>query len=326
MLSYPEVRTALNSYYVPVEYDYRAQNPPELVKLYRPIRTQVDALARALPPEQGEQVKLPVILILVNGEGRVLAAVNPVLSRESVLPLLYQVAGELGVSPGPPLVPPAAPAPDLEPEQVGMALTARFLPMNTVWGARLPEHPDPAVQPKPQSLPSAEQFYQLRLECPTEERFALPATTWKALLPTAEREGFSWQVDRRAAEDLLWLFRPPTHNCHPRRGEVRSLELWARVESVTSDSLQVRLYGQSRIAHPWFPETDEDVSLEGVLLDPTTGRDAHWADASVLGFATFDRGRRRLRSLEVTTVKGTYWGEDGTRLPFAVAMYAELLP
>lgn len=128
-----------------------------------------------------------------------------------------------------------------------------------------------------------------------------PVEDWITLSPeeasklTAAPEtvsvGDAWTVDTAVSLKLLTRFYPATENNDIAKNEIEHQQLKAMIVSSDGFTARVRFDGLLKMRHPFYHKKDEKV-----------------AEATIVGFADFDIGRRRIRSLALVTEKATYGG------------------
>jgi hypothetical protein len=270
-LSDPKVISLLNRYFVPVyisNEDYHGKPP-------------------AVPPEEAQahqriyrealQEKRPagsvcVYLVAPDGKGLDSLIVSDAARPGQLQKLLEAAVAKLGTTEGKPLVPPAAQsaAPKAEPGSLVCHLVARVDHRGS-WG----------------EFPS-ENWVVLR---PEDQAAFVP--------PGAADAGATWEIDRQAAARLLTYFYPQTETCNcaldaveggPHQHRIEQLALKGRVVSVQGETVLARLEGGVKIKHTFYPKRDDD----------------NRAEATVLGYVEFDRGKKEVRSLRLVTEKATY--------------------
>jgi hypothetical protein len=140
-------------------------------------------------------------------------------------------------------------------------------------------------------------------EFPAENWVPLAKADWTKWLPAAApRMGLTWDVPKEAAAPLLTYFFPQTEVCNfaqlteeagPYHHRVEVLKMTARVLSVEGDTARVRLEGDVRIKHRFYPGRD----------------DRNEAVASLLGYLEFDAGKTTIKSLRLVTDQARYAGQ-----------------
>jgi hypothetical protein len=140
-------------------------------------------------------------------------------------------------------------------------------------------------------------------EFPAENWVPLAKADWSRWLPSsAPRPGQSWDVPKDAATPLRTYVFPQTEVCDfarlveeggPYHHHVAALKLTARVLSVEGGIARVRLEGDVRIKHRFYPGHD----------------DQNEAVASLLGYLEFDAVTKTIQALRLVTDRASYAGQ-----------------
>lgn len=169
----------------------------------------------------------------------------------------------------------------------------------------------PLVAPSPQSFPPEGEEYLLHVTCRYLDRegkvetrrdsyHEYPAEAWlpldaaRLLPPDLDRVGSEREIDPATAGLLLSHFYPLTGNFKdPSTNRLSEHTLTAKVETSGRRIGWVRLEGRVRMLHSFYPEKDERL-----------------LEATVLGFLSYDRVERKVKSLRMATERATY-GKEG---------------
>lgn len=273
-------------------------------------------------------MRLSGLYMVLTPDGRVLDPEQvrvpgpPPTDHDAAWPDLARVSAELGLSRR---TESAAPVGELTPPKthgetdLSLVLTSRLFDegeaesRGTAWA-------NPASYP-----------ITYRRMVPTHEWVALKEDQWRKLLPPANGAK-TWSIDPQVASEMLWLFRPPTHNVRPKRTEITWIKLDASLVSQTDAEATVRLEGSVKINHPFYPvlnipliaprftEQTRNVNVRRFDKAIQSGKPPVMvAESNVIGYFHYDRQKDRIRDLQLVTHGGIYSGDDGTRLPFGVA-------
>jgi hypothetical protein len=162
----------------------------------------------------------------------------------------------------------------------------------------------PVVMPKPQMVPPAVEPGSLVLhltarvldrnvwcEFPAEDWIVLSQTEWTSLAPLpALRQGGSYDVAPEVAARLFTHCYPQTENNDVTTNRIDRQSLRGTVESAANGIARVRLDGQVRMKHRFYPNRADD----------------YFVDATLTGFLEADLARGTVRSLRLVTDKATY--------------------
>lgn len=302
MLLSPEAVQVLNDYCVvytvnvlpgPVSEQRRVQ---ELAKW---AQREAPQLAPIL------QGRVDIGPFLLSPEGAVLTSVQ---RPEGVIPEIQDAAAKCGVKPGPPVSHAQLGwFDDWRPGHLPLKLTTRFVRSDD---SRLPK-PPPWQAPMMDTIGTDQanrDMYEKRLGSPTREGIPLPPDQAAALLPP-DPEAREWEVPHDAALELLWLFRPSTHQYRVSRSDVHEVSLRATRDGEGRALLQ----GRVRMKQWWYPR-----SAEGLWLGDRLAED-YWAEAPVRGYLEF--AGRKVREVKLVSDGAVYRGLDGTWLPYEAAMW-----
>lgn len=307
MLLSPEAARVLDSHCVLFAINVFPSDPEQKARLEE-LRAWVRREAPWLTPVLDERVDIgPYVL---GPDGRVLEQVR---RPEDALPMVLAAAVRAGVEPGRRVVRSGAPwFQAYEPGDLAMKLTSRFLETDDF---RLPS-PPPWQVPMTVYYPSSEsnmRMYRARLRSPTREGVVLAKARTAALFPS---DATSWTLPPEVAVDLLWLFRPSTHQYRLEKTDVEEATLRAVAEERQGDRQRVRLEGRVVVRQWWYPR-----SGEGFWLGDRLSEEFH-AESPVVGYADLDPARREVRNLRLVSDGGAYRGVDGTFLPFETVLYS----
>lgn len=241
--------------------------------------------------------------------------------KQASMRAITEAAKTYQVEKGAPRVRPSVPKPaELQADDLLVRVTARFLTKETL--ERPVEIKLPAGRPFRVPLDAmhgadneVRSMYELRLRKPlaTRDWIVLKPGQVSALLPQVDIAiGGSWNVDPTVATELLWLFRPSTHQFRISRDDVKSVRL--RATRVSAD--EVRLEGAVRIRQYWFPTSNEGIWRGDLLVDD------YWAETAVSGYLRFNEATRRITTLRLSSDDAMYRGIDNTQLPYAVVAYS----
>lgn len=311
----PPVVQALNEYCIP--FHVNVDNPdPDLRAANDELRAWVAEHYPELSPLFLSTADIGPYL--VSPEGEVLSRVPGVAF---LLDEILAVAKEQGLEPRPAVVGERFQKlpPRLAPEDLLVRVTARFLDPKTVppeVEIRLPQPPawSLPLSQKRLSPEYVEVMFRERLRSPTQDWVVLKPAAQAALLPPAGRT--SWDVPQEVATELLWLFRPSTHQFRIKRGDVIEARLQARLapEAGTDQGTRAALKGRVKVRQYWFPTSGEGLWLGDMLVN-----DYH-AEADVSGYMDFEG--ERITSLRLATEDGLYRGVDDTQVPYAAILYS----
>lgn len=304
MLLSPEVIATLNARCVVYTVNVFPSDPAADARVSQ-LRSWASANAPQLTPLLDQRVDIGPYLLGPDG-----SVLRQVRRPTEVVSAVRSAAEKAGVEEKPPVVS-VKPAwfDGYEPGDLALKLTARFVEKP---GQRLPKAV-PWQVPILHAIGTDEsnaRMYRTRLTSPTREGVLLKGARADGLFPPAGAT--SWEVPRKLATDLLWLFRPSTHQFRITRDDVREVTLTAALEGPD----RVRLAGSVKVRQWWFP-----VSTEGMWLGDALSDD-YWAESPVVGYADLDLAVRKVKHLRLVTDGGTYRGLDGTSLPFEAVLYS----
>ncbi|HZO91536.1 MAG TPA: hypothetical protein VFB38_24655 [Chthonomonadaceae bacterium] len=205
---------------------------------------------------------------------------------DTLLAMLERTVQKLGTTPGEPVFPPAPrPAPQTPPGALMLHLTARYL------------------QRKGDDYALIEDTGGNWSALPGEDWITLTQAQWKRLLPPGPvRVGGTWDIDPEVAASLLLHFYPPTENNDLTTNRIDRESLQATILSVSGGIARARIEGALTMKHPFYHKDDQK-----------------FAEATLLGYITFDTKKRKVRSLRLVTEDAVYRG-DGSQLPYGVAV------
>jgi hypothetical protein len=263
-LSSPRVVDLLNRYFVPVYVsmeDFEEDGPApagEKAELRRIFRE-----AGAAGMSVGT-----VHVYLLAPDGRPIDTLHVAQATRPgrLVEALERAIRTLHVNEGPPLIPPTAQStpPDRAPDTLLLHLTARYLHRGGSWN-----------------------------EFPSENWIVLDRGMWSKLLPPDPgpvEVGRSWPIDPAVSARLLTYFYPQTENNDVATNRLDRHTLRATVVSTSDGVARVRIDGELRMKHPFYPHRDDDKFVE----------------ATILGALDFDIASRRLRSIRLATERATY--------------------
>jgi hypothetical protein len=160
----------------------------------------------------------------------------------------------------------------------------------------------PVVKPTPQSVPPRASGDTLILhltartsrrdawcEFPAEDWLVLFPEQWARLLPAEVTAGHSWKIDSQLSALLLSHCYPQTENNELCQDRFERCQLNAEVVAVRDGTARLRLEGQVRMIHRFYPD-----------------RDYYTVDATLTGFVDVDVAARRVGALRLVTEKATY--------------------
>jgi hypothetical protein len=145
-------------------------------------------------------------------------------------------------------------------------------------------------------------------EFPAENWIVLSAAEAKAFVPPRLEVGHRWSFDDNIAAKILTHFYPQTETCHHakdtladggHRHRIERQSLTGEVLAVRDGTARVRISGNVRLKHTFYPNRDDD----------------NRADAGVVGYADVDVKSGAVRRLRLASHSGKY-GSHG----FAVAV------
>ena len=179
----------------------------------------------------------------------------------------------------------------------------------------------PLAEPAKQSAPpkAAEGSLVLHLVSRVDHRGSwgeFPSENWIVLspgdqakwLPPEAKVGAAWAVDKAAAAKVLTHFYPQTETCDFAKDavedgghhhQIKELAMKATVIAAEGGKARVRLEGEVKIKHTFYPRRDDD----------------NHANAAVLGYADVDTAAKKVTALRLVTDPATYG-----KFKFAVAV------
>lgn len=184
------------------------------------------------------------------------------------------------------------------------------------------EEGKPLIKPVPQSAPPKADADGLVLhvvarvnhryswgEFPSENWIVLKADEWKKYLPPeGAARGTSWDVDPGAAKAVLTYFYPQVETCDfandaveggPHEHKIEELKLKATVLSADKGRVRVKLEGNVKIKHKFYPNH----------------KDENRATSTVVGYLDVDPAAKKLTGFRLVTEQATY-----SRFEFGVAV------
>jgi hypothetical protein len=209
---------------------------------------------------------------------------------ESMVKRLKAPAGETLVAPKTLSVPPK----DRSADSLTLHVVTRYL---TADGQRCPcpTEFDPILDAKTMSnrIRAASQL-------PAEKWFVLSPAEWASFVgPPDAQLGTSWDLDSEVLSKLIHHFYPPSENNDLSRNRILHQSLRGTVISVQDKTMRIRLDGAMKLKHPFVRIIEDDLC----------------AECGFVGYIDVDRASRRVDSLYMVSVKGTYTQEN-----FGVAM------
>jgi hypothetical protein len=280
-LSNEKVIDLLNHYYIPVSVSHN-----EYVKKGSAVPPEERAEKQRIIRESWSDPRAPIIragedaTYLLGPDGHVIETLFPPTSikTEPLIAFLERNIKKLNVQRGETLVPPSPHeiAPRVQPDELLLHLTARYIPASAGWG-----------------------------RIPAEDWITLQADQWKKLLaPSDANAGHQWAIDKDVATHLLRYFYPPTANTDLNRNIFEEMQLQATVVSVRDGVARVRIDGKMKMKHPYF-KTGTGPSND------VQARDAdYYVRANLVGYVDTDLRAQRIQSIRVVTDKGSYAKAD----------------
>jgi hypothetical protein len=202
---------------------------------------------------------------------------------ERLVALLERTITTLRLRPGRPVVAPTpqAAVPKVAPDALALHVTTRYLLRR---GNRLVTNLEEAGLGKTENASWA--------ALPGEDWVVLPREAWTKLLgPNSLELAATWTVDRAVATRLFLHFYPPSENNDVAKNRITRLSVQARVISVKSDVMRIRLDGLVHMEHS-FHHNGERTRV----------------DAPVIGYFDYDGRRQRILSFQLVTDNATYGG------------------
>jgi hypothetical protein len=226
-----------------------------------------------------------VCVYLVDGDSKGLASmiVSTAASKDNLLKLLETTAEKLKVEGGKPIVPPVRqnPAPRVTDSDLLLYLVARSDQRGS-WG-----------------------------EFPSENWIVLKEKEWQAWLPDSLKPGARHSVPGAEVAKLLTYFFPQTEICNfgkafdpdgPYKHHIDNIVLKSKVLSREADIVRIRLDGQLKLKHTFYPNRD----------------DTNYAESTMLGYLELNARSNRVVRFGLATSSGRY-GNRG----FSVAVRKE---
>jgi hypothetical protein len=126
---------------------------------------------------------------------------------------------------------------------------------------------------------------------PAEDWIVLNKNDCEKLVPDAKAAaGHEWKLDKDLSAHLLKYFYPPSLNFYLDAGKLEKHDLKAQVVSVKGGAALVRVDGTLRMKRSFTFAKPDDLVVH----------------ADVVGFIECDPATKRIRSVNITTDKGTY--------------------
>jgi hypothetical protein len=266
-LSSPEVVDLLNHYFVPVfvsmeDYeDHGAAPAAEKAEYWRIYHT-----AHAAKMSVGS---VHVYIVSPAGEPIATRHVAKAIEPGELKSLLEQVRHDLKTPRGEPLFKPSPQSvpPERARDDIALHLVARYAHQGGSWN-----------------------------EFPAENWLVLTPAQWKKLLPASEQNevvGTSWEIDPAVSTSILTHVYPQTENNDLRKNRIDRQSLKATVVAVDDSIIRVRLDGQLRMKHSFYPGRDTE----------------QFVDATILGYFDFERASHRIRAVRIATDPANYDGQ-----------------
>lgn len=306
-LSNETVISLLNSSFVPVYVDgvYLSHNEAasaEEKAAYRRLFEEFSRFNREAEAKGGAKTSIgSVHAYILTADGRAFDSLHVAEAKASrVIEMLRRAIEQLQPAAGGPAVEPAAQssAPQAPPGSLVLHLTARYL------------HVKPGEQDTPAELvpvhtsalgtDRAGNWSDL----PSENWIVLEPAEGKKLVPAGDLAvGRSWEIDREVATKIYSRFYPDTEANDFADNRIDRQSLRAKVVSVADGLARVRLEGELKMKHPFYPHREDD----------------NFVDAAVAGYLDYEIGPRRIRSLRLVTDEATYGSPRQTQ-HFGVAL------
>jgi hypothetical protein len=276
-LSNEKVIDLLNHYYIPVSVSHN-----EYVKKGSTVPPEERAEKQRIIREAWSDPRAPIIragedaTYLLGPDGHVVETLFPPTSikTDPLIAFLERNIKKLNVPRGETLVPPSPPevAPKVQPDELLLHLTARYIPASEGWG-----------------------------RIPAEDWIALRADQWKKLLAPADAQvGEQWPIDNDVATYLLKNFYPPTANTDLNRNVLEEVQFQGTVVSVQDGVARVRIDGKMIMKHPYF------TTGRGPSNDVQEKDADYVVRANLIGYIDTDLKGHRIQSVRIVTDKGTY--------------------
>ncbi len=264
-LAKKETVDMLNQYFVPVHVDLAAYSPDSdcvsaeekaiLRKLVKEVKEPVSVfsatLIHVLDPMTGERI---------DGLGY-----NESVQPDKTTALLRRVIKDKKSAKGDgPVKPPALSQAEPKSDELLLHLVARYLPAGGTWKA-----------------------------LPAEDYIALSRDEWKTLLPPERQKpavGSTYEISKDVNSKMLVNFYPPTPNFDVTTNRIESPPLRATVVSIDEAVAHVRLAGELRMKHPFFPIKDDD----------------RYVSAKLVGFLDVDLEKGRIKKLRLVSETAKY--------------------
>jgi hypothetical protein len=260
-LSDAKVITLLNRFFVPVyvsneDYGDGGSAEPAEKAAYQRIFREAHKAGLATGTVQ---------VYILSAEGHPLETLHvaKAYQPDQLIPLLERTVQKLKPRPGAALIKPAtqSPPPKHGDDSLVLHLTARVLQAGSGWDG-----------------------------FPVENWIVLQRRQWTGFLPPGHiAAGKSWDIDKKAAAEVLQYFYPATENNNVSSNRLDRQELKGQVLSVRDGIVRVRLTGQLKMKHTFYQKEDTNV-----------------VDASLIGFLDFDPRKNTIRSFRLVTDEATY--------------------
>lgn len=293
-LSNETVISLLNSSFVPVYVDgvYLSHNEAasaEEKAAYRRLFEEFSRFNREAEAKGGAKTSIgSVHAYILSSEGRAFDSLHVAEAKASrVIEMLSRAVEELKPAAGEPVVKPAvqSAAPQAPSGSLVLHLTARYL--NAKSGDKDALAELVPVRTSALGTDRAGNWSDL----PSENWIVLEPAEWQKLAPSGElKVGRSWEIDRDVAAKLYLRFYPDTEDNDFADNRIDHQSLRAKIVSVQDDVARVRLDGELKMKHPFYPHRDDE----------------NFVEATVAGYFDYEIGPRRIRSLRLVTDEATY--------------------
>jgi hypothetical protein len=313
-LSNEAVIDLLNRYFVPVYVDgvYLAGNEAATAEEKTAYRQLFEEFHRHNDEAQAngaEKLSIgSVHAYILTSDGRVVDSLHVGQAKAGrVAEMLRRAVAALKVEPGEPVVTPAAQSlpPSAPAEILVLHLTARYLV------ARQSAEASPLAEgqfvPIHNAVLGTERAGNWS-DLPSENWIVLAPAEWRRLVPEGDLgAGRSWDIDPEVAAKLYLRFYPDTEANDFSANRIDRQALRAKVVSVNDATVRVRLDGDLKMKHAFYPNHDDD----------------HYVETAVVGYFDYQTARREIRSFRLVTDGATYGSAHRTQ-HFGAAV--DLLP
>lgn len=303
-LSNEAVISLLNSSFVPVYVDgvYLSHNEAassDEKSAYRRLFEEFSRFNREAEANGGVKKSIgSVHAYILTSDGRAFDSVHVAQAKASrVVEMLRRAVEELKPEAGEPVVKPALQSSALKstPGSLVLHLTARYLNAGRDELAELAP-----VRSSALGTDRAGNWADI----PSENWIVLEPAEWRKFVPAGDlAAGRSWEIDRDLAAKLYLRFYPDTEANDFAENRIDHQSLQAKVVSVEGGLARIRLDGELKMKHPFYPHRDDD----------------NFVRAAVAGYFDYDTAERRIRSLRLVTDEASY-GKPGQTQYFGVAV------